>query len=453
MSLASYANEGVVYPALFDGRHYGGTRWMPLQILVNGAAARATGEYLTSGKVVGGLLMAALVGVMVVKLWRMGCPRPIALALAATVVTTKTGLQAGTTIGGDVLPVAWQVAAVGLMTREKSRWSAAGAGALAALALAAKLTAVWALLASIVWLAARRRWRSLSELGASFAAVAAVLLVAVQVASDGRMLENLTTFAFAGVSGAGGLARAPNQVLYNLEGFGLGAWALLPFAAVAMLTVGGWKRLSLLQLALLWSLAILLVVYMDIGTGFNQVIDVVVLTLLVVGELAARWASRADSRTLVLIVGVAVLWAAGTGIVLVQVPEVREAAADLASAQDVPPQNDPVLRAIGPGDEVLSEDPYVALLLGRRPVVLDPFMLLRLERTQPEAVTALVERIDRRDFDVVVLVVSLEPKSDYWWTDYHFGTRVVAALRQSYEFDETAGRYYVYRPFSSDGEA
>jgi hypothetical protein len=53
MNLAKYANEGVLYPPLLDGQHYGGTHWTPLPILLNAGAARLTGEYLTSGKLVG----------------------------------------------------------------------------------------------------------------------------------------------------------------------------------------------------------------------------------------------------------------------------------------------------------------------------------------------------------------------------------------------------------------
>jgi hypothetical protein len=52
----------------------------------------------------------------------------------------------------------------------------------------------------------------------------------------------------------------------------------------------------------------------------------------------------------------------------------------------------------------------------------------------------------------VVLIASLDDRSvDYWWTDYHFGQRVTAALRRSYEFDRMAGRYFVYRPRAASG--
>src|SRR5512132_3924697 len=51
MALAEYLTHGTLYPSFFDGVHYGGTRYMPLQIALHGGLARITGEYLVSGKV------------------------------------------------------------------------------------------------------------------------------------------------------------------------------------------------------------------------------------------------------------------------------------------------------------------------------------------------------------------------------------------------------------------
>jgi hypothetical protein len=74
-------------------------------------------------------------------------------------------------------------------------------------------------------------------------------------------------------------------------------------------------------------------------------------------------------------------------------------------------------------------------------------MVMRLERSHPQWVDPLITRIVERRFDLVVLVVPLEnPNFDYWWTDFHYGPRVAAALRDSYQADGTIGRYFLYRP-------
>ena len=78
--------------------------------------------------------------------------------------------------------------------------------------------------------------------------------------------------------------------------------------------VRSWRQLPVIHLTLGYALALLLVIYTDLGTGFNQLLDVVVLTALAVGHLAGRGASDADrrySRVVVLAVAVSVIWAAG----------------------------------------------------------------------------------------------------------------------------------------------
>jgi hypothetical protein len=105
-----------------------------------------------------------------------------------------------------------------------------------------------------------------------------------------------------------------------------------------------------------------------------------------------------------------------------------------------------VADVVRPGDTVLAEDPSVEVALGRRPHVMDPFMVARLERSTPARVDPLVQWIAERRFDLVVLVVPLENRElDYWWSDYAFGPRVAAALRRGYRPDGLVGRYYVYR--------
>lgn len=62
MALAAYADDGVLYPPLFDDGVFGGTRYAPLGIGLHALAAQVTGEHLVSGKAVSLLLALALVG-------------------------------------------------------------------------------------------------------------------------------------------------------------------------------------------------------------------------------------------------------------------------------------------------------------------------------------------------------------------------------------------------------
>src|SRR5713101_2994738 len=59
-TLAARFNDGTFYPELYDGEHYGGTRYMPLPFVLQAVLARLTGDYLVAGKLLTYGLAAAL---------------------------------------------------------------------------------------------------------------------------------------------------------------------------------------------------------------------------------------------------------------------------------------------------------------------------------------------------------------------------------------------------------
>ena len=439
------ARTGYLYPPPFDGAHYAGTRWMPVAILANALASSAVGDPLIGGKLLAAVLILVLVVLCAAILRQLACPWSIAAALCASMVATETVLQAGTTIGGDLLPVVLQVGAIWIALRGRSTASMVIAAVLAALALSSKLTAVWALLAIPAWLVAQRRWRPTTVFAAASIVVLTLVLGALEAITRGGLSRHLQWFSTAGVVGAPSLWRAPNQLLFNLRGYASGTVVLLPLAMLGVLLSGGWRRLSLVHFALAFAFGLLLVIYSDIGTGWNQLIDLVVLVALAVGYVAGR--SLTERSALRAAVALTVIWAAGLDLVRTVGFDVRRSIAAVVAGQAPYRATRSVAALVRPGEEVFSEDPSIEVALGRRPIVLDPFMLTRLDRIHPEWVDPLIERIVQRRFGLVVLVVSLDdPSVDFWWTDYHFGPRIAKALRESYKFDRMVGRFYLYRP-------
>ena len=72
-------------------------------------------------------------------------------------------------------------------------------------------------------------------------------------------------------------------------------------------------------------------------------------------------------------------------------------------------------------------------------------MLRRLDEVRPRAVDPIVARIERGAFDHVALIMPLDDE-DYWWRYYHFGPRIIRALRTHYVLVGTVDGYYMYRP-------
>jgi hypothetical protein len=449
IAVTDAARHGQFYPPIFDGQQYRGTRYMPLAIAVNAAASVVIGDPGTAGRIASAMLMTVLLAVFVWTLRRLACPWPLAAGCAGVVVSTDVGLQAATTIGGDLLPVVLQVAALGCMYTREPRVLAAGI--LAALAVASKMTGVWALLAIGTMLLARGTRRQVTQISAAATGTLVITLGAAFALSRGHLLEHLLAFAFAGVGGWQSMLRSPNQVLYHLVTSAFGAVVLIPLAVAAAAVRPSPDRSSLLYIAAGYALLLLMIVYADIGTGPNQLLDLVVLVALAAGAVPARGGqpvSRRATPFVLVVAAVAVAWALSLDLVRTVAVDVRKT---VSGSGDTSHWKSVVVNAIRPdlpdGANVLTEDPSIAIALGQTPVVLDPFMLTRVDRRHPEWVDPLIARITGREFDRVVLIASLDDRSvDYWWTDYHFGRRVTAALRRSYQFERMAGRYFVYRP-------
>jgi hypothetical protein len=102
---------------------------------------------------------------------------------------------------------------------------------------------------------------------------------------------------------------------------------------------------------------------------------------------------------------------------------------------------------------LLSEDAYVPISLGQRPVVLDPFMLWSIAKRDPAARDDLVRRLDAREFDAVVLFDRPEARATssdvrLWYDRHHFGREIVDAIERNYGAAFKSGGKWIYEPRS-----
>jgi hypothetical protein len=446
IALARFADQGVLYPPLVGEDTFGGTRFMPLPVLLHAAVSRLTGEYLVSGKLLAVATMLAVCIVMFAVLRRSACPVPIAAGLVGVVLTTQTGLLAVTGLRGDSLPLLLQLLAIAVAANSGSRRATWVSAALAALAVTAKLHAVWAPVAIVAWLWTSDRQR-LRQFVAAYVGFSAVLLGTLTAVTGGRLLENVFGLSAAGVNGPAALLTSPYRLLHLLVNEAPGTWLLLPFALALVGFALRRRSADPWQWALVAAFLVLLVVLTDIGTGGNQLLDIAVLSGIVVGGAAGH--APPGLRSVMLwrtALSIVIVWTLVSGMAVAVGPAVRDA---------VGTQRDPSRYHAEPlasvADEttlLLSEDPYVPVSLDQDPVVLDPFMLPRIGRNHPAAVRALVDRIDDQNFELIVLVQPLDDST--WWADYHFGTRVIAAVERSYMLSERVQGYDIYRPRSAD---
>jgi hypothetical protein len=457
MALAKYAASGVLYPPLYDGQRYGGTRFMPLMILLNTAASKVTGEFLTSGKLVALGSMALLLGLLFLVLRQLGCGVPSSLALTSAVVASGTGFDETMSIRGDALAVFFQLGAVavmaGAMARAKGRARlmvvlTVVAAALSTLGVLAKFSAVWAPLAIGLWLLAYDRRALLSYVGA-FAVLLGGSLALFQFLSHGNMFDSLFGLAVAGVATADPITRV--KVLgHDITNSLRVSWVLLPIALLGAITALRSRHLTIYHFSLLCAVGVTGVLYMDVGVQANHLIDLAVLTAVVVGEFWARIASTTRGTSgIPILLTVLLIWILPTSYILnISMSPQDEIDSDYGKGTQRSMEA-ALAGNVHPTDRILSFDPTVPVGVGQFPEVLDFFMFARIQAKHPEMAAALADRIRRREYDKIVHIDDLAKPGFSGEVD--FTPQVVAAIRANYRLAAHVRGYYIYVPNSLAG--
>jgi hypothetical protein len=445
--LSARLNDGTLYPPLFDGEHYGGTRYMPLSFVPQAALARLTGELIFSGKA-WSLALSAILSLQLFWIVRgFGCGRGASLALASLPFLTNAGVLAATTIRGDLFPVVLQLAALQVARVGASPGRLAVAGLLCTLAILTKITAVWAPLVIAGALLIRDRRAAVVFLSIWLGTLAAAL-GGLHFATAGRMLDNFRAVSVGGVQLASAL-RAPVAMFARL-GQGGGAEALLiPLATVSCAPAFLWKRVTLYHAAFLASVPITLAIFTDVGADYNHLLDLLVLSVPVAGSLWATAAIAGRSADgLRAGLAAAACWALFMG----WTGHLGRPLNDIFTKRDTissPFPAKPLAGLVADDAVILSEDPWVSLARGRTPTVLDPCALACLTRTRGELTDDLVRRIARGDFDRVVLRRhggDADAREDGEWEDRAMGRPVIEAIKAHYRVAAVAEGFIVYAP-------
>ena len=445
IGLAKYVDSGTFYPPLYDGSMFGGTRFMPLFFLLHAVLAPASGDHIVAGKVLSFIAMAGVIALTYWILRRHRLARPFALLLAALVLLTQPGLHAATTIRADGLATLLGLGAVALVAH-RGPGSATWASLLAGAAIFTKVSLLWAPAAIAVWLYLHRR-RSLGAFAAGLAATLLVFGLIAQVASDGRFLDNIGTLAFSGVEAGYAAQKSSLYTLAVLVGEAPVLWALIPFILAAWLTAIQRRQLTIYHFAWVGSVVLLLLVMADRGTGINQFVEPIVLSSILLG---VGWPGEpSEDRTpWVPILVIALLWTGATSYMLHLRAEVQAVVTPLLRGDPAPhPNIDALLVRLGDGT-VLAEDASIPVSRGEVPVVLDPWMIPRIEARDPDAVADLAGRIEAAGFDSIVLLFrfeSIDPDFNGWY-GAHFGPRVMSAIRDRYRWAGEVDGHHVYVP-------
>jgi hypothetical protein len=432
MGLSSALRDGVFYPAVYANGFYGGTRYMPLPFILEAGAAAMSNELLASAKL---LIYAVAGGLYTLLYWvarRRGAPLPIALGLVGAVLATAAGLTTALGIRWDALATLFQLAAVAVtVNHERSQRRAALSGLLCALALATKISALWAPVALVLWLAVVAR-RSLGSFLASFVGSCVALAILFETLSSGRLFQNMRLFAFGGSDSAPALEGVHRLYQFALRDQREGAILILA-AAVGVVIAALRRRAGPYEIGFVASILVLLVVMRDGGAYENHLLDLLVLTAAVV---AGMWTSFAAGRARQLVqslVIVSILLGTLLAVRYTIVPDMRAALThELRGKTDDRFAADALAGSPALNGCELFEDASIPLLAGKRPIVLDAFILHRLQTRRPAALALIDDRVKQRSFDRIVLA---RPLTDVgWFAVLDFGSRIAQTMRDNYKF-------------------
>ena len=448
IALTKHAADGRFYPSLYDGTHWGGTRFMPLSIAWNLLFATMSGGFLIGTKLAGLIATIFTLAMAYVVMRRLQCPRSLAVALLGTILLSRPGFMAAThPFRGDVLPVGLQLAAILLVNKARPRRteSAVWAGLLCVAAVLFKVTAGWACIAIGLTLLFRDR-RALVAFCGTFFIGLGVSLAAVNMLTDGRFLENLLAVSASGLSGGGGgLLGSPGKLNFLLMTEAVGIWFLGAFVVFQVLWDLANARITIYQLAFLGGVAILVIVLSDPGALTNHLIDVTVLVAIGVADLMGRAVRRAEQPLVVRpLMTVALLWSMAAGFDAYALDSLKR------TIKGEPFPSEVAIRFvrpfIHPDDRLLSEHPALPVVLqGRAPVILDAYMVARIGETRPTLIDPLAEQIRDHRFDKVILLA--DPKLRVqWYSTTHFGERLIRLIVENYREEARGEGYFVYVP-------
>ncbi len=443
IALARYLNGGVLYPGVFENGFYGGSRYAPMYFALHAAVARLTGEYILSGKLVSLAVSVACSWLVCWTLRRRGSTWPLTWALTTLALVSSSAFLGVTTIRGDVLPVAWMLAALLIAHRERNSTNAVLAALCCTAALLSKITAGWAPIA-ILAMSVRTDRRFAAIFLVTWLATWIGGIAALDQLSDGRLLTSFRVFSDGGFIAL--LAKSPVRLIRYVAFTCPVLMVLMPFTLLECALAARERQFNGYHWSFVLSIPVLLVIFADRGTASNHLVDLAVLNAILTGMLAARsdgltWRKAAVTPILT----AALFWA----LLTAEARTIAWPLRDLLSPKvTLLKPNKPLAALISDSASMLTEDAFLDVSRGRVPVVLDPYALVFIEKKHPEWVARLVERIQRREFAFVVLQFRLDQDSSVNkdWYSIVFGRKVSGAIRANYKFLVAKDGYCVFVP-------
>jgi len=436
IALAMDLSDGVFYRPILGEQGYGGVRYMPLHFVLHGGLIALGMSPVHSGYLMTFVCAAGLFGGLYVLMWRLDVGWKLRIPCTLMVVGALAVQLAVMGIRGDLLPAVlniWGLAFCVAPERKERGPNIPVASLFFALAFLSKVTTVFGFLAACaaLFLAGKRKtvWRLVAW------TCGAVLFGfgIVYAASGGRVVTTMLVWTSGGTTVLE-LLTAPLKALANVRDRPTLVLIVFTLAGLLSMGRGAWKELP--TIALVATAVVTIAIFGPPGTEYNHFLDLCLIAVVFLAVQVAR--GRIDTTlgtcllALIALLGCEMPLVLCSRDVLMQKQHVRRELATVISESREP---------------VLSEDPLLPVLAGRRSYVLDALTLRVICRRRPEVAEDLQGRLHGRHFGAVILMEDpTMPMGRQRYRTTHFGTGFVEALLMGYRPAGRHGPYVVYRP-------
>jgi hypothetical protein len=418
IAMATDVRDGILYRPIASELGFGGTRYAPLHPLIQGGLMKLGIDALVSGYLIGIASAALLAAGTFVLMRRLGAAPADALLMCCLLLCAHCLAVGVAGIRGDLLAAGLDICGVAAVAGS----AISIAGILFVLALATKVTCIFGIVASLIWLSCTGRRRAAIQLALIWLAGAAAIAGMTQWASQGRAVG-----IFLACADGGGqmmtLLLAPLAMVNNAIHFDPIA---LAFGLLALLLLpGNIRRSSLPAILLLVTLAGTVAIFGTPGTNINHLIDLhaAVLVVLATRERAARLGGLARNLPLALACMGAVLCVQQAWRM-----QVESRRATVAAVLD------DVARSPVTGP-ILSENPLLPIVANQRPYLLDAYMFRVLSTRQPSIASKMWDDMQSRRFAAVVI-----------YDRHSFGPQFMDRLQTTYFLQDRQDDYEIYLP-------
>lgn len=417
-------------PGLGRGETFLGTPYFPPVPLLVAAAKQAGMSWRAALRWVDLVSMLALFAAVALAgqaLGGSGVAMTVSLALLAVSFPFMRASLAGR---ADPLAAALSIGALAAWCHDPRRrgWWAPALAAAACLVKATAVTTPLAVLISTFGPGARRAAGPFAA--RFFAAIAAGIVITMPWHGPGWYVDVLYTLVFAPPN-TSAFARGPFELLRYLASFA--ELAVMAGLAIVYLT-SEWSRGRPVRSFAIAALALAMLAMTNRGSDHNHLLELTALAAIAAG----LWAEHATRREAALGAALVLLVVAGGAW--------RELQSVSRMAHAEGARRDAVIAAVRdePGP-VLCEDPLIALSAGRRAEISDASTLRsRLAKGDARA-RAIVERIARGHYALVVLDENLAAERDHWYRDFQFGAAATGPLAERYAPAGQADGFWLYR--------